>query len=57
VGILVTFVPPKVTASRGMSDMPSRGTAADIAHSGSANAKTRSATHPPLRIPQGCLAE
>jgi len=28
VGILVTFVPPKVTARRGMSDMPSRGTAA-----------------------------
>jgi len=27
VGILVTFVPPKVTARRGMSDMPTRGTA------------------------------
>jgi len=27
VGILVTFVPPKVTARRGMSDMPPRGTA------------------------------
>jgi len=27
VGILVTFVPSKVTARRGMSDMPSRGTA------------------------------
>ena len=26
-GILVTFVPPKVTARRGMSDMPTRGTA------------------------------
>jgi len=24
---LVTFVPPKVTARRGMSDMPPRGTA------------------------------
>jgi len=39
VGILVTFVPPKVTARRGMSDMPARGTAADKAHS--ANAKTQ----------------
>jgi len=28
VGILVTFVPPKVTARRGMSDMPPCGTAA-----------------------------
>jgi len=28
VGILVTFVPPKVTARRGMSDKPTRGTAA-----------------------------
>jgi len=28
VGILVTFVPPKVTARRGMSDKPPRGTAA-----------------------------
>jgi len=34
VGILVTFVPPKVTARRGMSDMPPRGTAAGKAHSG-----------------------
>jgi len=35
VGILVTFVPPKVTARRGMSDMPSRGTAAAEKRSGS----------------------
>jgi len=33
VGILVTFVPPKVTARRGMSDMPTRGTAAGIVRS------------------------
>jgi len=33
VGILVTFVPPKVTARRGMSDMPSRGTAPTLKRS------------------------
>jgi len=38
VGILVTFVPPKVTARRGMSDMPPRGTAAPHKPLHSANA-------------------
>jgi len=40
VGILVTFVPPKVTARRGMSDMPPRGTAAaqKPLHSGTSRA-------------------
>ena len=38
VGILVTFVPPKVTARRGMSDMPARGTAAGIAQRNTAAA-------------------
>ena len=40
-GILVTFVPPKVTARRGMSDMPIRGTAAPPEHSGMARLNTK----------------
>jgi len=44
VGILVTFVPPKVTARRGMSDMPTRGTAAapEPQHSGSGKTQRQS---------------
>ena len=43
-GILVTFVPPKVTARRGMSDMPPRGTA--VTHNRTAVAPE---PHPPKR--------
>jgi len=47
---LVTFVPPKVTARRGMSDMPPRGTAAGKTHSGNAktqhSANAKNATQP-----------
>jgi len=52
VGILVTFVPPKVTARRGMSDMPSRGTAVTQKHTaaGKPHSTNAKAQRQPLTI-------
>jgi len=51
VGILVTFVPPKVTARRGMSDMLARCTAAGIVRGDSGKTKRRPLTKHGSQIP------